>query len=61
MRSTEDLPAYSSIEVAKHSSPEDAWLTVGGKVLDITAWLSDHPGGEDVLLDLAGKCLQRAW
>ncbi|KAI0562487.1 Cytochrome B5 [Gracilaria domingensis] len=55
MRSTEDLPAHSSIEVAKHTSPNDAWLIVGGKVLDITSWLNEHPGGDDVLLDLAGR------
>lgn len=47
--------AYSTIEVAKHSSPEDAWIIVGGKVLNISGWLDEHPGGDVVLLDLAGK------
>ncbi|CAN8067938.1 unnamed protein product [Agarophyton chilense] len=55
MRSTEELPEYSSIEVAKHACADDAWLIVGGKVLDMTSWLSEHPGGDDVLLDLAGR------
>lgn len=54
MRSTEGLPTYSTLEVAKHASAEDAWLIVGGKVLDVTSWLDDHPGGDVVLLDLVG-------
>lgn len=49
------LPAYSTIEVAKHTTADDAWLIIGGKVLDVTPWLDDHPGGDVVLLDLAGK------
>lgn len=52
----ESLPAYSSIEVAKHATREDAWLIVGGKVLDVSSWLDDHPGGDDILLDHAGMC-----
>lgn len=47
--------AYSTLEVAKHSSADDAWLIIGGKVLNISTWLNDHPGGDVVLLDLAGK------
>lgn len=54
----EGLSTYSTIEVSKHASAEDAWLIIGGKVLDVTSWLEEHPGGEDVLLDLAGKCIQ---
>lgn len=50
----ESLPAYSSIEVAKHATREDAWLIIGGKVLDISSWLDDHPGGDDILLDHVG-------
>lgn len=50
--------AYSTIEVAKHASREDAWIIIGGKVLSISGWLNEHPGGDDVLLDLAGKLFQ---
>lgn len=57
MRSMEGLPAYSTLEVSKHASAEDAWLIVGGKVLNITSWLEEHPGGDDVLLDLAGTLI----
>ena len=49
-----DLPSYTTLEVAKHNSRGDAWLIVGGKVLDVTTWLDQHPGGDTVLLDGAG-------
>lgn len=55
MRSMEGQPSYSTLEVAKHTGAEDAWIIIGGKVLDISTWLAEHPGGEDVLLDVAGK------
>lgn len=51
----ESLPAYSTLEVAKHASAEDAWIIIGGKVLNVSTWLEEHPGGDVVLLDLAGK------
>merc|ERR1712228_796181 len=52
---------YNSSEVAKHNSPEDCWLIVGNdghggpKVYDVTQYLDDHPGGAEVLLDVAGQ------
>lgn len=57
MRSMEGLPTYSTLEVSKNASPENAWVIIAGKVLDITAWLEEHPGGDDVLLALAGKSI----
>ena len=56
--SSNDLPAYTSLEVAKHTSRNDAWIIVGGRVLDVSSWLDEHPGGDVVLLDAAGMpCL----
>lgn len=48
------LLAYSTLEVAKHTTAEDAWIIIGGKVLNVSTWLDEHPGGDVVLLDLAG-------
>jgi len=44
-------------EVGKHKTEKDCWIVVNGKVLDITPFLSLHPGGDDILLDGAGKDL----
>ncbi|EFY95710.1 NADH-cytochrome B5 reductase [Metarhizium robertsii] len=40
--------------VAQHNKPEDCWITVHGKVYDVTKYLQDHPGGADVLAEAAG-------
>merc|ERR1711988_1958434 len=42
-------------EVAKHTSKTDFWVVVSGQVLDVTGFLSQHPGGELAILTFAGK------
>lgn len=55
------LPAYSTLEVARHNSINDVWIIVNGKVLDISSWLIEHPGGDVILLDQAGKRVLFNW
>ncbi|QEO23434.1 hypothetical_protein [Candidozyma auris] len=45
---------YSAQEIRKHSSPSDLWMTIHGKVYDVTAFAQEHPGGVEVLLDCGG-------
>ncbi|XP_054552923.1 cytochrome b5 type B isoform X2 [Talpa occidentalis] len=45
---------YRLEEVAKRNSPENIWLVIHGRVYDITRFLNEHPGGEEVLLEQAG-------
>ncbi|XXG85290.1 hypothetical protein AAC387_Pa11g0395 [Persea americana] len=45
----------STEELAKHNSAEDVWISIQGKVYDVTTWLKDHPGGDLLLLNLAGQ------
>ena len=42
-------------EASKHSSKDDCWLIIGGKVYNVTKFLDDHPGGDDVLLSSTAK------
>jgi cytochrome b involved in lipid metabolism len=42
-------------ELAKHSSPDDCWTAVSGKVYDLTDFLSQHSGGTQALLPYCGK------
>ncbi|KAH7660636.1 Cytochrome b5 domain-containing protein [Dioscorea alata] len=46
---------YSWKEVSKHNTSDDCWIVVDGKVYDVTKYLDDHPGGDDVLLSATGK------
>ncbi|XP_014230903.1 cytochrome b5-like [Trichogramma pretiosum] len=45
---------YAVSEVTKHNNGNDLWIALHGKVYDITKFLKEHPGGEEVLLNLAG-------
>ncbi|KIM24623.1 hypothetical protein M408DRAFT_75649 [Serendipita vermifera MAFF 305830] len=46
---------YTVEEVAKHNTKNDCWVIVDGKVLDLTNFLPDHPGGEKAILLYAGR------
>merc|ERR1711953_1568567 len=46
---------YTMEEVAKHVTKGDCWVVVAGQVLDVTSFLSQHPGGELAILTFAGK------
>lgn len=48
-------PCSTRADVATHSGPADAWLIIEGKVFDVSKYLEDHPGGEEVLLDRVGQ------
>ncbi|KAF9918252.1 fatty acid alpha-hydroxylase [Lobosporangium transversale] len=42
-------------EVAKHTSADDCWVIHNNKVYDVSGFVADHPGGEELILDHAGK------
>ncbi|KAI4980826.1 cytochrome b5-like [Hordeum vulgare subsp. vulgare] len=46
---------YSFQEVRKHSERQDCWLIISGKVYDVTPYMEEHPGGDEVLLACTGK------
>ncbi|KAG7327183.1 hypothetical protein KOW79_008789 [Hemibagrus wyckioides] len=50
-----DVKYYSCEEVQAHNTSKDAWLIIHDKVYDITTFLEEHPGGEEVLLEQAGS------
>ncbi|AGO14271.1 AaceriAFL223Wp [[Ashbya] aceris (nom. inval.)] len=46
---------YTYQEIADHNSENDLWLIINGKVYDCTKFAEEHPGGDEVLIDLAGQ------
>ncbi|CCD25591.1 Cyb5p NDAI_0F02730 [Naumovozyma dairenensis CBS 421] len=45
---------YTYEEIAKHNSPDDTWIVIEGKVYDVSKFLDEHPGGEEIIFELAG-------
>ncbi|OAY23005.1 hypothetical protein MANES_18G044001v8 [Manihot esculenta] len=50
-----DQRVFTLSQVAQHKSKKDCWLVIDGRVLDVTKFLEEHPGGEEVLIESAGK------
>jgi 4-hydroxysphinganine ceramide fatty acyl 2-hydroxylase len=46
---------YTAEDVAQHASATSCWVARAGKVYDITTFLPDHPGGDDIVVKYAGQ------
>lgn len=46
---------FTAEDVATHKSTTSCWITRHGKVYDVTPFVHDHPGGDDLLLKYAGQ------
>ncbi|CAI5725741.1 unnamed protein product [Hyaloperonospora brassicae] len=50
---------FSLDDVAPHNSADDCWMVLrqGGirRVYDVTRFLDDHPGGPEIMVDVAGR------
>merc|ERR1711871_243345 len=47
--------AISEEELKKHKTKDSCWVAIHGKVIDVTEFLDDHPGGKKTLLKQGGK------
>ncbi|KAJ3825197.1 hypothetical protein EV361DRAFT_891207 [Lentinula raphanica] len=46
---------FDADELAAHAVPTSCWISYKAKVYDITSFLQDHPGGDDIILKYAGQ------
>ncbi|KAF6173545.1 hypothetical protein GIB67_042675 [Kingdonia uniflora] len=46
---------FSYEDIFQHNTKDDCWIIIDTKVYDITSYLDDHPGGDDVLLNATGR------
>ncbi|KCV68922.1 cytochrome-b5 reductase [Fonticula alba] len=51
MSSTKTL---TMAEVAKHNTESDCYLVINGNAYDVTKFLDNHPGGQEIIVELAG-------
>ncbi|XP_058878524.1 cytochrome b5-like [Acipenser ruthenus] len=45
---------YRLEEIQQHNSYKSTWLIIHNKIYDVTKFLEEHPGGEEVLGEQAG-------
>jgi len=45
----------SKEELQKHKQRGDLWISIQGKIYNVSDWSKEHPGGESPLLHLAGQ------
>ncbi|KAF1592194.1 UNVERIFIED_CONTAM: Cytochrome b5, partial [Eudyptes robustus] len=45
---------YRLEEVQKHNSSQSTWIILHHRIYDVTKFLDEHPGGEEVLREQAG-------
>ncbi|KAJ3107025.1 Cytochrome b5 [Phlyctochytrium planicorne] len=46
---------FNWTDVSAHNTRDDCWLVIDKKVYDVTKFLDEHPGGEEVLLEQGGS------
>lgn len=53
------LPAgfkrFTAEDVARHDTDSDCWFIHNGAVYDVTKYLQEHPGGSQVIVEVAGQ------
>ncbi|XP_070153861.1 cytochrome b5 isoform X2 [Polyergus mexicanus] len=54
-KSHDELRTIHLHEVAWHDTLDNCWLVIHDYVYDCTDFLKNHPGGQDVLLEYAGR------
>lgn len=47
-------PEYTLTEVATHHDATSCWIVVADKVYDVTEFVNEHPGGDEIILENAG-------
>ncbi|XP_032675937.1 cytochrome b5-like [Odontomachus brunneus] len=46
---------YKAEEIVRNNHSKSLWIVIHGSVYNLTEFCKEHPGGEEVLLELAGK------
>ncbi|ESO11040.1 hypothetical protein HELRODRAFT_185302 [Helobdella robusta] len=52
---------YKLADVKSHNNSKSCWIIIHNDVYDVTPFLEEHPGGEEVLLEQAGSFASEAF
>ena len=58
------MPRFTSFFILflfRHSTRDDCWCAIHGKVYNVTSFLDDHPGGANIMVKYAGKDATQAF
>ena len=55
MSEEDSLKQYTWAEIQEHSTRSSLWIVFEHKVYDVTTFITDHPGGEEVLLEQGAR------
>ena len=50
-----ELRKFTLAQVARHKSRTDLWVVIHGNVYNVSDFVAEHPGGEEILLEHAGS------
>jgi predicted heme/steroid binding protein len=53
--SVEAVRTIDLAELSQHATTSSCWMAVAGIVYDVTLFLHEHPGGDEILVESAGK------
>jgi cytochrome b involved in lipid metabolism len=51
----QNLKLFRLDEINKHNNAESTWIIINDLVYDVTKFIMEHPGGEEVILNVAGQ------
>lgn len=51
---SESVKIFRKEEIAEHKNKNSCWIILHDKVYDVSKFLDEHPGGEEVLLEQSG-------
>ncbi|XP_070503761.1 cytochrome b5-like [Chironomus tepperi] len=50
-----DTKEFTIAEVSAHNTRNDLYMIIDDNVYDLTKFAAEHPGGEEILIEYAGK------
>ncbi|SPO04914.1 probable Probable cytochrome b5 [Cephalotrichum gorgonifer] len=49
------MSEFTYQQVAEHNTKDDLYMVIHDKVYNVSKFVDEHPGGEEVILDVAGQ------